>query len=430
MKKFFVLIVIITAMWQIAQAQPVPQDTNVAWSVFTMPIHEIFNSPDGKFIYCNQNDIPRFIKIDAMTGQIIDSVGGKGLISGFSPDWKFIYTHYSTFESIKKLDINTYKAVDSIDNMQDIKDTNFILDKQFQHSGGLGDMKLTQDGRIIVSITYGKYILAILDANNLEIINKKLTSEVNDSLILASTLSVSPMNDYFVLQQDYQAYDKIKHQWFPWYKIYVWDLKTLKPIKEIFNQCCLFYDFKFSPDGKYFGLNYQGLLSIFNTENFSLYKQMNISHAIDFSNDSKNIAISIGSEIHFYNLIDFSEICTQTAYSTITLKFSSDNKFIYDFSAATGNLAKSKACVETDVKELNPIKDVVLTVNPITNELLIKNLIYGIYDYKITDVKGRVLIAENIEILNEQGKINIKVLPNGIYFLSLNKVSYKFMVSR
>ena len=162
----FFLIFLTTIFLQ--QAKAGGTDTNVVWSSFMLPVNDIFNSPDGRFVYVNQYEDSRFSKIDAMTGVVIDSVIGKGLISGFSADWKYIYTHYGTFASIKKLDINTYQAVDSIDNLQDITEPN----KTFHTSVNVTDLKLSQDGRIFVAISYGKYMLAILNANNLEIIGK------------------------------------------------------------------------------------------------------------------------------------------------------------------------------------------------------------------------------------------------------------------
>jgi hypothetical protein len=429
MKKLFVSFTLFFAFLQFTQAQPVLQDTNVAWSILTYPVHEIFNSPDGRFIFVNQNEMSMFSKIDAMTGAIIDSVKGKGLIFGISPDWRYLYTRGGTFESIKKLDINTYSAVDSINDMQDIKDTN----KYFGGPASVWDAKISQYGKIFVAIGYGKYIFAILDTDNLEIINKKLTTDISDSVEGAPILAVSPNGNNLILHVVSHAFDKFSQNWHQWDSVYVFDTKTLQPQKIIFHGLVSqIWDLKFSPDGKYLGLNWEGIFNLYNTQDFSLYKNMNISHAIDFSNDSKIIALSIGSEIHFYNLSDFSELCTKTAYSTTALKFTNDDKFIYDYNRANIFLTKSKSCAVVGVSNLNPIKNVVLSVNPITNELIIQNLPYnfGIFDYQITDVKGRIIIAESIEILNNQSKISIKNLTNGVYFLTLNNVSYKFMVAR
>lgn len=416
-KLLFLVFFTFLSFWQTADAGA---DTNLVWSTPTFFVDNIFISPDGKYLYGNQNNKSRFIKIDANNGVILDSIVGKGLISGFSPDWKYIYTFYSTFSSIKKLDINKYIEVDSIKNMQDIKD------------GLILNMKVSNDNRLVLAIGSGKYIFVILDGNNMEIIDKKLKHDISDSLNGPNALAISPNSNYFIAEQNYQAVDSINHKAIFWSKEMVWDLNTLQPIKQINTQTS-YWDFKYSPDGKFFAMNSYDNFSLYKTEDYTLIKQMKISHALDFSNDSKFISISISDSIYFFNLSNFIESCSQTADRVLSMKLNSDNSILYFYDAKYGYLRKINSCLsKTGFYDPKLTIPPIIYVNVVSNELIINNYQDkdGIYSYKITNLKGDNLISNNIEINNHQAIIGLPALPTGIFFLTLNNVSHKFIVTR
>ncbi|MGA2296359.1 MAG: T9SS type A sorting domain-containing protein [FCB group bacterium] len=431
--KLILSFVMLFAICQVTEAQPKPQDDS-AWSVnIGYGIYKIFPTPDGKYLYCNEDDLGRFVKIDALTGQVVDSIEGKGLIAAISQDWKYIYICYNLLKHIKKMDINSYQFIDSVDDMQDINGTY-----------NLNDVKLTPDGQLIIGFYYGKYLLVFLDANNLEIKNKLLTTDYTRGLELIGVVNidVSPKGDYFVADYGFSGADTVNHQPIPfdWDEDWVWDLKSLNPVKRIFSDSILIdgyrwplSEFKFSPDGNYFGMVRSDHSRIFNTNGFSLLKEMGISRTLDFDNTNKYLIASEGANLHFFALKDFTDICSQVAYSTLTFDLSTDNRFIYDFSGATGNLTKSKSCIDNvSVKEIIPEKNPIIIFNPTSNILILKELNFedNIYEYKIINIRGEVVAKDNITIINHQCNLDVKNLLSGVYFLLINNFSFKFSIER
>ena len=429
--KYILLFTILSVLFisTVANAQA---DENIVWSKFQYPIQELFTGPDTNFIYANQWDLWRFVKIDVNTGDIIDSVYNKGMICGLSDNGNFIYTRLGHLESIKKLDIKSYQEVDSIDNLQDCNDGNPLFGREKARVMG---MKLSNDERLIVHLMDGKYAFIILDANNLEIQSKKLCSDISDSLISMKDIAISNRNDYFICHQLYYWLDSINMQFKSNVEVHVWDLQTLKPIGKTlyFGPMSKFYIFTFSPDGKYVFIR-DSVLHIYETNNFELINTMNATRCIDFTEDGNSFLINLDPIMQYWNIFDFSIICTQPTHSTLSMKLSLYDKYLYKYNAATHHLIKAESCLLTDINE-NPIVSTGKTkIHQELNSLIIEGLetetIVFPFLYTISDIKGNIIQQGEADYVGTLIRIDISNLINGVYFISFADYTHKFSVVR
>jgi len=412
-----------------SSAAQTQQDENIIWSKFQYPIQELFTGPDTNFIYANQWDLWRFVKIDANTGDIIDSVYNKGMICGLSKNGDFIFTRLGHLESIKKLDIMNYQEVDSIDNLQDCKDGNPIFGKEMARVMG---MKLTSDERLIVHLMDGKYAFIILDANNLEIKSKKLCSEISDSLLSIMDIAISNRNDYFICHQFYYWLDSTNMQFKSNVEVHVWDLKTIKPIGKIlyYGPMSKFYIFTFSPDGEYVFIR-DSVLHIYETGNFNLIKTMDATRCIDFTEDGKTFLINLDPVMQYWNLFDFNQICIQPTHSTLTMKLSLDNKHLYKYNVAIHNLIKAESCLLTDINEDPIVSTGKIKIHQELNSLIIEGLetetIILPLSYTIIDIKGNIIQQGAADYDGAHIRIDISNLINGVHFVKIGEKVLKFI---
>jgi|GEM_PF-3624007 len=405
-------------------AQP---DENIIWSKFQYPIYELFTGPDTNFIYGNQWTRNRFVKIDANTGDIIDSVY-LGSIFGFSKDYKYIYVRGNYIGTIKKLDISTYEIVDSIDNYQDIY-------------GRIKDVKLTNDGRLIVSLIDDNYAFAILNEEDFEITFKQLKAELGEYFNYPTQIATSPKNDYFILDQYYKKFNQQTNQWEPWDEVHVWDLKKLKPIgKILFKGAIDIFDiFTFSPDGEYVFIR-DSVLNIYETSNFNLIKRIDAITGIDFTFDGKYFVINYikhkpyETYIGFYDYKSFEQICDQksdTERSPLFVKLSIDNKYIFTSDVANAKFTKYKTCLQnTNIIE-DKENNYEILVN--SNKIIISGIAFQNPDeinYTIIDIKGNIIQQGKANYEGQLIRIDISNLINGVYFIRFADYVHKFSVVR
>ncbi len=433
MKKYFAFLVIgfLTLFFTSMNAV---QDSNVVWSTNIWPVNEIFNHPDSNFIFINQNQLKRFAKIDARTGIIVDSIYNKGMVMGISKDNKYLYTRGNTLESIKKLDINTFQAIDSIDMIGDVSEFNPLF--PLSPLVTIQDFKITNDNRILVTLLFGKYLFVVLDANNLEIINKKLTHSVSDNIFGAGSIAISPKNDLCVIQQLYQSLEQVPDP--PtWQKTIVWDMLKIQPTNKILAEVGAagnnFQIFTFSPDGKYFFFRFDKL-RIYDTKDFSIFKEIDATRCIDFTSNKDFFVINLDPVLEYFNFSNFGLRCTQPIQSTGTFKMSIDDKYVYIFiyDGSTYNLIKSKSCINYTTVVDNTVSTPKITLNLPENELLItdRSLMDILYSYSITNINGKIVQSGKLEMIEGQGRIYLKDFQSGAYFLIINNISYKFIITR
>jgi WD40 repeat protein len=412
MKHFFVTIVILFTLSQVAYAQPKPQDSDTLWTKWVAgEINKVQFTPDGNSIAVGGGNLVRIY--DIQTGNLLKTFTGYGIVNImdfiFSPDGKKLITSNATSTSFNMI-VWDYDKIDSI----------------VSYNNSLVFMKFINNEQIFGATGRGFHIV---DSNG-----KTIKEDSTNGDIYA--FAVSPTNDYFAVgaEQDYDP---------KFYNVELWDLNTFKYIMRLGTHNTTFADFVFSPDGKYLATSSRdGFIKIWDMNTKTLIKTFvhdstnNGFLKIIYSPTNNYFVSSGGGGNQFTTKIcnskDFNLIYTYgTPYGASDgLDISKDTSLIAIGNAAMITLLKSH-WTPTKVEEL-PAQPKIIYPNPSGNEITIPlNSMIKVNTINITNSNG--IIVKKIDSIIpyiKEIKININILTIGFYFILVTTdtqmISYKF----
>jgi hypothetical protein len=397
MKKLFLFLVVISALWQCAWAEDLP---DTVWS-------KNFGGADNYISDCKFTPDGQKIIVAAGTSvYVLETLTSKVLhvFTGFVNGGNKVYIskdgNYLYAKSLIKYDLNTYRAIDTLKSLG-------------QKNITIGEFCLSPNDEYLVysGHVYGKPVvdsnLVIVSTENMEII--KIISLTNISL---GKNLYSPDSENFILQMGKD--------------LTLWDAKTYTYIKTIYTDSNPINDIKFSPNGKMLGISVGGHLKVFETENFNIIKSINGTddngiYRIVFSPNSNYIIYGQGgfnnasTKIINVNSWNLSHIYTAPYCAGTGIDVSKNSEFILIARGPNLYLLNSFGGI-TGAIELKQLSFYIKTrTNPTNKDLII--------DFSIPDA-GKSLITLNDLLGNVIKNIYNGYLESGIHSMTFETYSF------
>jgi hypothetical protein len=364
----------------------------------------LFSPDDSKILVSGNN---AFLEVNPANGAIIKQLPSIGKILGLSGDKIYIVT-----DSQKVLDVNTYNVVKDFSS-----DVNaFGMPWSISYDANL---------KIFVNVYQRgwprKDTIVFIDGETLKI--KKLITD-SAAYQVYSEIRVSPDGKYFAEDIAYYGDPSDKND--NYNVIRLFSMETFQMIKEIKSYGAL----QFSPDSKMLAVHAGAQHDVFSIPSGELIHSFPInSYCVAFSNDSRYIYFGSGGILSKYNLIDYKQVYQiNQLFSFELLCLSNNQKYVLSGNQSQLFLFKDKA---TEVE--NPHIDTIIVYPNPTNSIVTisNNCTNMIQFYKIYNENGTLIQTTNVVPNTNQIIIDFSQNPIGVYFVNLycasNYSTYKIV---
>jgi len=388
MKNISIFLVLLFTI-SIALAQPQPEsDTLWAKHWFPFEFKKVIFSPDDSKIYASGDNSVKII--DALNGDSIGTIDGKGSVIDFSRDGRYIYT-----DKLLKLDAQTHEIVNQF------QDDSIKIDLAIS-------MTISVDKYIILHYTEKILIppfvssnIAILDAVTLKLI-KIIRGGGWFDLILAA----SQDGKYFGLA--YSTYSNSEKKYY--YHVTLWSTETWATIARLMNRVEVkVNNIAYSPDGTMLAAACSdNTAKIFDLSTYNIKQNLihnGSAYNLSFTPDSKYLLTTgtLGIDNRYLKVWEIGKDNNIYKYNVwaVSLDISANSKniaFCASFGVGVLNGKWNPTGLIEQKEETNP--ESIVYPNPVTGIAKIK--------YKIP-VIGNL----NISIYSETG-VKISTLFDGI----------------